>query len=412
MRGPAAVLLLLLAACGGEPPPSEKPRPQATTTSTAAAEPYPDDIDDDNLLNLAYGASVVSRTGELSLENSVVQGIDGMSHTRWTSPPNGAAQEMVFAFGGPSRVERLGVTTIAGPHQIPEQVRFEASLDGRKWREVLTLQPKGTELRPVTPFEARYIRLTTIEEKEGYAVFNSFHAIGRETAPPQKHSLDGCWTVNLQPARLVQNGARVTGVIDGKTPTYLDGATDGRVARVLWMRGPTWGYAAITVTPDGQALSAATFFQEPLNGNYGPAWFGERCEEKASGFRPLGVTAQQATPPRGPAPDAQLFFKVARRYSLFEFDSASLDVAASLIAAAPSQGFRVVAHEFRSTDPRENEQRSAARIAEVRRELAKRGVDLKRVEFVASGSSRKDAEPTYAIQRLLYSRVDLEFFRP
>jgi hypothetical protein len=347
----------------------------------------------------------------MNLESSAVQGIDGMSHTRWTSPPYGPAQEMVFAFGGSARVESLGVTTIAAAHQIPEQVRFEASTDGKSWREVLTLQPQGTEIRSVTPFEARYIRLTTIESKDGYAVFNSFHAIGRETGRPAKHSLDGCWTINLQPARLVQNGARVTGVIEGDTPTYLDGATDGRVARVMWMRGPTWGYAAITVAPNDQTLSAATFFQEPLNGNYGPAWFGERleCGGKATALaRPL--SPHQNTSQSGDS--AAALQKVARRYSLFEFDPASLDAAASLIARAPSQRFRLVAHEFRSGDRRENEQRSAQRIAEVRTELAKRGVDLERVEFVASGSSRKDAESTYALQRLLYSRVDLEFFRP
>ena len=79
------------------------------------------DIDGDNLLNLAYGAALVSRTGELNLESSAVNAIDGFSFSSWSSSPGAPEQTLVFALGGPSRIEQLGVTTTE-KNQSPAKV--------------------------------------------------------------------------------------------------------------------------------------------------------------------------------------------------------------------------------------------------------------------------------------------------
>jgi hypothetical protein len=238
------LVLLALAACkrAPEPPPQPQPPQQkqsAADDATPIAAPI-QDIDGDNLLNVAYGAAVISRTGELNLESSAMHAIDGMSLTTWTSPPAGASQTMVFAFGAPSRVEQLGVTTMQ-QNQAPEKVRFSASSDGRSWREITTIQPsnRGTKMVEVKPFEARYVRVETIEPKEYYAALASVHAIGREIAPSQRHSFAGCWSINTRRATFVQRGTRITGVITGaKAPTYIDGGIEGAVAKLMWMRGP------------------------------------------------------------------------------------------------------------------------------------------------------------------------------
>ncbi|HEX6641830.1 MAG TPA: hypothetical protein VF215_11995, partial [Thermoanaerobaculia bacterium] len=73
MNRRAAFLLVLLAtaACQRAPePPPAAPKPAVKTATEEDVEPIAaptEEIDGDNLLNIAYGASVVSRTAELNL---------------------------------------------------------------------------------------------------------------------------------------------------------------------------------------------------------------------------------------------------------------------------------------------------------------------------------------------------------
>ncbi len=284
-----AFLLILFAALAckraSEPAPAQpQQQKQAVQDGDRPIDAPIPDIDSDNLLNVVYGAAVVSRTGELNLETSAMHAIDGMSLTTWSSPPAGAEQTLVFAFGVPSRVEQLGVTTMR-KQQAPAQVRFSASADGRSWREITTLQPvdRGTKMTAVPPFEARYPRVETIEPNEHDAVFASVHALGRELAPPPLLSFDGCWDVNTRRGIFVQRGTRITGTIaGGKAPMYVDGGIEGRLAILMWMRGPMWGYAAATITPDGNGISAITFHEDPIFNQVGEAWIGERCGDRTT----------------------------------------------------------------------------------------------------------------------------------
>jgi hypothetical protein len=412
VKSRAALLLLVLATAACQrapeppPPPPAPPAKTATEDETVPVAAAVEDIDGDNLLNIAYGAAVVSRTAELNLENSAVQAIDGLSFSLWTSSPGGPQQTLVFSLGGPSRIERLGVTTSA-KNQSPAHVRFEASSDAHKWREIVTMEPadRKTELVDVPPFDARYLRVTTIEPSEYYASFFSVHAIGRETGPAERRSFDGCWSINTHRTTLVQHGARITGVINGPKPTFIDGGVDGRVAKLLWMRGPMWGYAAATLTPDGRGLSAIQFHEEPHLNRNGEGWIGHRCNDTfamsalpspADYFRRIGHWTMSG-----------LVFD-ADEHLLDEPSKATLDDAAKLIAAMPSQRFRIVAREFRNNDAKDNLRRTTARIEAVRNALRTRGVDLARIELVASGSETIGVEMPSAVQRLLFSRIDLE----
>lgn len=414
----AALLFVLwfVAACGTPEPPAKplaKPAPtSAEEDSVPIAAPVVD-IDGDNLLNLAYGASVVSRTGELNLETSAVHAIDGMSFTAWSSSPGAAGQTLVFSLGGPSRIERVGVTTTERDRS-PTKVRIEASRDGSSWREMATIEPasKGTTMTDVTSFEARYVRVTTIEPGKYYATLTSVHAIGSEVRPAERLSFDGCWTINTKPARLVQRGARITGVVGGNRPTFVDGGVDGRVAKLMWMRGPMWGYATATLTPDGRGISAMTFHEEPLMNNVGEAWIGSRCETKVA-------EAVNATP-RPPIDYLRRTGHWTMSGIIFDgeeriIDAPSrdaLDDAAAVIKAMPSQRFRVIARELRNNDPNENRRRTTARVDAVRTALRARGIDISRIEFVGSGSELKDVEMPSALQRMLWSRIDLERVPP
>jgi hypothetical protein len=86
----------------------------------------------------------------------------------------------------------------------------------------------------------------------------------------------------------------------------------------------------------------------------------------------------------------------------------TLDAAAALIRSAPSQRFRIIAREFRNNDPAVSLRATQSRIDAVRAALRARGIDEARVQFVADGSKRTDADTPSAVQRMLWSRIDLE----
>ncbi len=410
------LVLVAVAACRREPePPPPAPAAQraANEEDISIAAPLLD-IDGDNLLNLAYGAALVSRTGELNLESSAANAIDGMSFTAWSSPAAGPAQTLLFALGGPSRIEQLGVTTI-DKNQTPAQVRFAASTDGRSWRDVITIEPanKGTTMKEVPPFEARYLRVETIEPSEYYATLTSVHALGAEVRPAERQSFAGCWSINTFAATLLQNGARITGLLGGpKEPTYVDGGIEGRVARLMWIHGPMWGYAAATLTPDGRNISAITFHEEAIAQHVGRSWIGERMGSRCDDARP----SYAATAPLTPADYLRRIGRWTMSGIVFdgqdgliaEPSAPTLDAAAALIQAAPAQRFRIVATEYRGNNPNENLRRTKARVDAVRAALQSRGVDVSLVDFVGNGSKSDGVPRPSAIQRMLWSRIDLE----
>jgi hypothetical protein len=397
-----ALFVLLFAgaiACNRTPGPAAQ--------QNAEAEP-PRHVDHDakNLLNIASGAAVLSRTAELDLESSALHAIDGMNTTRWTSPPGDANQTLVFSFGAPVRVEQVGVTTNAPANETPQRIRFSASSDARTWRDVIVMQPRettDTQMTKVEPFDANFLRVETIDPSEKYAHLYSVHALGEEIYPAELKSFDGCWTINGQQAQLTQRGARITGVIQGPPITVLDGGTDGRVARLMWMRGPQWGYAAVTLTADSRVLSALTFHQNPLTGYVGRAWFGQRCEAQLQ---------LESVPPvhflnrSGQWTMSGLAFD-DREQLIESLSGSTLDELVNLMKLAPQQRFRIVSHEFRFGKD-ENRQRTVTRIASLRGALDARGVDWSRLEMLPSGDEWQVAEPVFAVQRLLWSRVDLQ----
>jgi F5/8 type C domain-containing protein len=402
-RAAALLLILILAAACNRPAPSparavQKPAPQAAAPAANGGEPDID-LDADNLLNLAYGASVVSRTAESNLEVSAMQAIDGLASTFWSSPPGDPRQTLVFALSTRARIEQLGISSFQ--ENFPRKVRFDASLDGSKWREVATRTLAATlapQIGSVEPFEARYLRVEVLEPASGYAYIRSVHAIGRAVAPPAQRNFGGCWTINSFPARFEQQGARITGVIAADPPLVLDGGTDGRVAILTWTQGPNRGYAAVSMDPETQTISGLTLYDDIAVNYAAGAWLGTRCADSS---------APAAIPPRDHGARWPMYgLAFDPQDQIMEVASQStLDEAAKSIRDAPSARFRITAHELRFPDP---DRRTAARIASLRAAFERRGVDLHRLEFVSAGSRWTDPPIATALQRLMASRVDLE----
>jgi len=366
------------------------------------------DLDADNLLNLAYGASVASRTGESNLELSALQAIDGLSNTFWSSPPGGAVQTLTFALAARSRIERLGITSTRDA--IPKEVRFETSLDGKRWREALVLKPEvlaEPQLADVKPIEARYVRITTTEPRTHIAVLRSVHALGQELERPAERTFRGCWTVNGLTMHLAQDGARVTGTLATTPPTHIDGGTDGRVARLVWLRAPNRGYATLSMDPATRRLSGLTWYDDISSTYVTASWFGVTCassESAGDGHAPGQKELSQLLALAGRWSIYGLKFD--EREQLVESESRStLDALAALLRARPTQRFRIASHELRLDAP---EQRTAARVAALRAALQKREVDVAKIEFVGTGAKWTYPPIFSAVQRLMASSIDVE----
>lgn len=342
----ACCVLVLLAACERAKPPGPTPGP---------INPYTVDYDVDNLLNLAHGASVVSRTAEFTLESSAAHAIDGDWLTFWKSPPSGAEQSFVFSLPARARIDRLGIVTSHLAAEAPQKLRFEASDDGVAWRDAVTIDVRpvtGPQTVNVSPFEAAYLRVHTVEPVDHFSVVRSVLAFGRELASPSPPRVDGCWTINGLPARLTQRGSSVAGVIGNDPPIQVTGAYDGRTLRVMWLRKQMWGRAILTFDPRRRAVSGVRWFEDVIDFNRTDSWFGVPAQ--------CGKVAVDETA------IADALLSRARKWSMYGDDA--FDTAAALIANAPSQRFRVVA-------------RDRARMNAVRDALKSRGADLSRIDF-------------------------------
>jgi F5/8 type C domain len=357
VRIACCVLLLFLAACERRTPP--KP---------AAVQIEDLNLDRDNLLNIARGASVVSRTGELHLEHSAIHAIDGDVQTAWRSPPAGPTQTMIFSLPARARITRVGVLATPTAGELAAEVRFEASDDGTSWREITTmpLVPQRTPQHlDVTPAEATYLRVSALESRDYYSYLASIFAFGREVAPPTPPRIEGCWTINGVPARFVQRGAAVTGVIASTPPFVLSGAANERMVRLMWRRGPSWGLAIINSDPHRRTISGSQWFEAVRWDSSTHAWFG------TPGPCPSTTIDETAT--------AAAVLGRARRWMMYGLES--FDTAAKLIAQAPAQT------RFRVTAP------DANRLGAARTALQSRGVDLTRVDFTVTPlPSKVDSE--------------------
>ena len=288
-----------------------------------------DEIHGPNLLSLARGASVVSRTAELTLENSATHSIDGDWLTFWRSPPGGAEQTIIFSLAARARIDRLGVITPQSGNEAPSKVRFEASDDGVTWREIATLDLKAQrdpQLTNVTPFDTTYLRVQTIAGTY-YSAIHSLIAMGREIAPPRQPPIEGCWEINGLPARFAQRGTSVFGVIGSDPPMYVSGGADGRTIRLQWLRGAMWGPAIITLDPQRRALSGEKWHESVREQNAGQGWFGTPSQCNDVAFDETEIAAA--------------ILKRAGKW--VAYGDSALDTIAALIARAPAQQIQVTA---------------------------------------------------------------------
>jgi hypothetical protein len=395
--GIAAAFVLALVACQRTAEPEVK--------SDEPVRGETGKLENDNLLNLVFGAAVVDRDNELSLESSAAHAIDGSDFTAWSAAPGGRLTGVV-SLPTATRLQKLGVA-MPTSQATGNMLRIDTSMDGRTWSKGIEANVKTASPEPqlfdLQPVVARYLRVGLESTDPNKAVL-SLHATGTEVEPYAQRPIEGCWEINGQPARFARTGAHVTGTIG---PMTIDGGTDGRVYRLTWLEGPMWGYAAVSTSVDGQHLTGVRWHEEVNPKHNGDGWFGKRvpCVEAVAMD---GAGVADAVIAR--SSNWRLYgVRFDRQDRVLPAESTQvLDLAARFIAAHPDRHFRVVAREFRSPSPASNRSRCDARLAAMREVLKARGADLSRIEFVNAGTERHPLAVDFTSQRVMDSGVDLQ----
>jgi hypothetical protein len=395
-----AACLLLLGSCRrAEAPKAEKAPPPGSLFDKATLR-----VENDNLLNLAFGASVIDRQNEGHFEVSAAHAIDGTAMTPWISAPGGPIGG-VFSLPAPSRIDRLGVMVDATQSKANVTLHFETSLDGTTWTKAADLPLTFTSSAPQLAnanVTAQYIRIA-LDSPDYEKSILSLYAIGRETAPPVQPPLDGCWEINGQPARFTGNGARVAGVIGSMA---VVGGTDGRVFRLMWLDHPQWGFAAVTTGADGQHLSGVRWHEEVNPKHNGDGWFGRRVPCASDALVDNAKVVDHVIRRTGFWRMYGVRFDAQDR--LMAADSAdALDLAAQLVREHPQHRFRLIAREFRAANEQENRARSQRKLDAVRDALKARNTDLSRIELVNAGTQISELNIPFTSQQAMDSGIDL-----
>jgi hypothetical protein len=408
MKWCALLALLLAAGCS-------RPVPKQVATTRPILGKGPEDVVNErsNLIDITRGTSIVSRTGEAFLFSSAINTIDGEIASFWAPPPHDYPQSIVIALGATSRIDRIGFRSTIRDGYEANHVIFERSTDSTAWQPLGTMTSRHVseaQWLSVPPSDAAYLRITIPDSKNPGldAHVQSLFAHGTESAPRHNPSLDGCWTINGAASAFAQHGSRATGVMaQGKRVFSLAGGTNGRMWRFQWIRGNDYGYTALTVSPDGKHLSALNWHEEAIPLFQASPWFGER-------------STCTATEPAKDVPMAVL--RRAGHVSMFalQFDpagellvDASREELQSLAAIIRGGGvpLRIVAHEFRHADAKQNKEIAEREIASLRRELDHLGTGLGSFEFVAAGSDSPRHPPETEAARAIYSSVEVEVRR-
>jgi hypothetical protein len=374
------VFLLALAAavaCRRETPASQQPLDPMLDDSAERA----------SLTNIAYGATIVSRTGEAFLGVAADTAIDGSPETFWANPPHDLPQSLVVALPARARIDRVGVRTSNRRDLAANHVQFDGSVDGAAWKPIATISSGVTNLPQwfnVAPADASFLRVTMLDGRPSDVRLNSILAHGRELEPARIGAVDGCWSINGSPAYFESHGGRILGVVTvGNQPLYLDGGVLGRVYRFVWIRGNDYGLALVTVSADGKHLTGLPWHEEAIPLFRADPWFGERC---AAGAPHPAV--------RDDVPLALL--RRVGRYSVFGGYIPHLSI--------PMQ---IVVHEFREATPEGNKQH-AERVAQALGAVLHAPPN---VTFVAAGSDNPRQQVVTEPMRVMYSSVDVEIRR-
>ena len=411
MRASVAIVLLSIVGACSAP---ERPAAPATDTNPLPVEkrllPAIEEAhshETSNLLNIGYGAAVVSRTAELTLDNSALTAIDGDAASAWATPPLDYDQTLVFSLPAPARIDKVGVVTPALVVSRMKAASIDLSLDGATWTEAARMQLGPTnepQLFDIAPRDAQYVRVRSHEGGSRVGALQSVHVRGKWNGEPATRPLTGCWTINGEPAVFSETSGRIAGTMGD---VHFDGGRSGATYRFAWVRGAAWGYALFTITPDGRKLGGIRWHEEAAQHSFGTSWFGDlqpACNSVPADPRSVVTTFLRRA---GWYPLFSLHFDANDR--LIERESvAGLTIIGDVARRLPKHRMRVVSREYHEGNAAANRKRTVARIESLRAALARRGTNLSNVDFVALGDTEPRRPTATEPMRLLYGVIEIE----
>ncbi|HVT02745.1 MAG TPA: discoidin domain-containing protein [Thermoanaerobaculia bacterium] len=401
----AAAALLFLIGCRKAEPPVFK--------HVEMSLPTPDyKLASDNLLDIMHGATVVYRTGELSLQSSAQQAFDGDYQTAWGSPPLDPVQSAVVALRARSRVSKVGLVATDTPEipKLVKSVRIETSLDGVGFLPLTSIEVtsrRDRDPRAAPPTEAAYIRVTMVRNLGGDNVVEipQIQLYGEELSVSGRPELSGEWKLNGDRLFLSQKGNLLEGYLLHGAPFFIDGGYDGRSFRFAWSRRNQYGLGIMTVDPSGTHISSCEWHLHNVHYSFQmESWFGEKVSEnKIHGERPDSVAA---------------YIVLTGAFPLYglRFDGGgTLDAAGSSaqlerVVGLLKRGGRVrfSAHEMRESSEAANHARAQKELDGLRAALESLHVPMTSLEFAVADKENTIVPIRQPIQRYMYSRIDLE----
>jgi hypothetical protein len=397
-RVASLLAILLTVACAGKTSQdagSQTSASQPDSTPLAAAG---------NLLAFSRGAVVIDRTGELALSSSPVYAVDALDRSVWITPPKDPDHTVIVALPVRSRVDRIGLSTGFLPEgaRPPKQVIFEGSSDGSTFNPIATLEVperKNEQMVDAGGRELTHVRVTIADGTTDVVAVGSILAAGSEVAPYSRPSIAGEWEVNGLAARFGQSGARVWGEIAMEPPMKLEGGWHDRMIRFIYLRGKEFGYGAIVVSPDGQSLNARLWYEEVIPLFEAVPQFGRRTGDASP---PATWNVTEGWLER---------FRRVPLYAIRFDESGAIDAAASgdtlqWLARRGKVG-SILKREYSAETAEENLTRSRTQLEALKRALAERGGGLSATRFEALGTTQYKESPATAVERPLYSRVEV-----
>jgi hypothetical protein len=395
----AVVLACVLAILGGCRRDAVQPaEPPAPTQQLPEAE---------NLLTMPRGASIVSRTGELTLEQTPIRLIDGEPDSHWTTPVRDLRQSTVAALAAPARITGIGVNTLARDIYAARNIRIESSLDGTTFTPLakITLTDKAlTQLVDVTPTDAQYLRLSIDDPAGVFGTLTTLHVRGKFLRAASLGDLSGHWSINGARANFETEHGTVRGSIERDGTLLMEGGAESLVYRFAWIDGPLHGLAAVTLTPDGRHLSGMKWHEraEPLT--FAECWFGDRVPDGKSDAPQNDAVARQWLKKEGWYPIYGLRFDERDQLDVAR-SAAALDFIVRVLAK--SEKIQLTAHEMRAGSPEASRAATERRIQSLRDILTRGGTDMRRIAFLAAGSDNPPPRMPSELILGMYSMVDI-----
>lgn len=397
------MMLLLISRCDRVEPPAEE-----TKTPAPAVEP----TEKNNLASILRGATIMSRTGEASLDFSALAAFDSDRGTVWSTPPVNLEQSVTIALPVRSRVEEIAVwndSTLAA--RAIRTFEFSTSVDGETFSEPRRLQVPKQAAAHLFPFpvEASFIRFTPIDTYGETTVLDvpSIEVRGRELERFRPRSLAGSWRINDAPAFFEESGSRSRGVIQLEPPMYVDGGWHERMFRFLWVRGKKEGVGFFTLDPSSRHLSGFWWFATPARVSSGLAMFGDKQSDGGASTDTANVLKSHLERTRR-IPLLQLSL-----HKSVEENASILREIIALISANPSARFVIASRNWTGDTFEERQRLAEQQLASFRQMFAEVAPQtLANLSFAAVGEKEIPQDSDQPLARLLMTRLELELHHP